>query len=185
VSERARPRAPIAIDVRAPRGAGESATVARRTARSALRKLGAAPCELSIALVDDAEMRELNRAWRGKDRPTDVLSFSQRESRRDGHDGDDREREAPPGAAGPPLLGDVVVSLPTAARQARRRRTPLERELATLVVHGILHLLGWDHERSPAEARRMFRMQRDLLGEMPAGRSARRRPAAGGSRGRG
>jgi probable rRNA maturation factor len=105
--------------------------------------------ELSVTLVDDAEIHRLNRAYRRIDRPTDVLAFAMREG-----DGADLH---------PHLLGDVVISLETAARQAARRRVPLMDEVRLLLTHGILHLLGYDHERSPAEARRMFRRQRELL----------------------
>ena len=99
-------------------------------------------------------MRRLNRDWRGKDRPTDVLSFAQAEG---------------PGGAPPGLLGDVVISLDTARRQAAERAAPLGAELDRLLIHGVLHLLGYDHERSPAEARRMQRRERAL------GATARRR----------
>jgi probable rRNA maturation factor len=92
-------------------------------------------------------MRRLNRDWRGKDRPTDVLSFAQRE-----------------GAGGAPrgLLGDVVISVDTARRQAAERAAPLAHELDRLLIHGVLHLLGYDHEHSAAEARRMQRRERQL-----------------------
>lgn len=167
-------RPAVVVDVRAPRGSGAYAALVRRAARVALRDLEAAPCELSIALVDDGEMRALNRDWRGKDRPTDVLAFAQREG-----------EVAPALDGAPPLLGDVVVSTATAARQARRRGHALEREIETLVVHGILHLLGYDHERSPAEARRMFRRQRELVALLPADRPSTSAAAAARPRTRG
>ncbi len=108
-----------------------AATVKRRAAKMiAALELGAV--ELSVALVDDAAIRELNRAFRGKDRPTDVLAFAQREG----------ESLAP--VAREPL-GDVIISLPAAARQARARRAPLLDEVTMLLAHGLLHLLGWDH----------------------------------------
>jgi len=119
-----------------------------RDARHALALLGESGVELSIALVDDAAIRELNRNYRGKDRPTDVLSFSQRE----GEAAIDRQ-----------LLGDVVISVETARRQAERRGSTTEEELRELLVHGILHLLGYEHERSRSEARRMFRKTREVL----------------------
>ena len=124
--------------------------LATRLGRSGRRLLGALrmpEAELSILLVSDAEMRKLNRAWRGKDRPTDVLSFGQ-------HEG---EGGAPEG-----LLGDVVVSVDTARRQAAERGASLSREAERLLVHGVLHLLGYDHERSTAQARRMQRRERAL-----------------------
>jgi probable rRNA maturation factor len=119
----------------------------RARARSVLRATGQREAELSIALVDDAEMAALNGAHRGKPRPTDVLSFSLLE-------GPHAERR---GA----LLGDVVIGVETAAREARRRRRTLDDEVARLLVHGVLHLLGHDHERA-AEARVMQAEERRI-----------------------
>ncbi len=96
-------------------------------------------------------MRTLNRRWRAKDQPTDVLSFPASE-------GQSRKPEA--GS----LLGDIVISLDTAARQARGGGWPLPAELRRLLAHGILHCLGHDHEL-PGEARKMARAERRLLGE--------------------
>jgi probable rRNA maturation factor len=141
-----------AIDVSAARGFAPHAARVKRVARRALEMLDAAGDELSIALVDDDAIRTLNRDYRGKDRPTDVLAFAQLEG----------ETAAPAPTAAPRLLGDVVISVPTAARQAANRHRPLDRELTTLAIHGILHLLGYDHERSPAEARRMFKKAREI-----------------------
>ena len=92
-------------------------------------------------------MRDLNRRHRGRDRTTDVLAFAQRE-----------------GIARPPdgLLGDVVISVDTARRQAAERGASPAHEAERLLVHGLLHLLGYDHERSAAEARRMQRRERAL-----------------------
>ncbi len=116
-------------------------------ARRLLRGLRLDRAELSVVLVSDREMQALNRRWRRRDRPTDVLSFAQRE-----------------GAGGAPdgLLGDVVISLDTARRQAREQGESLGREADRLLVHGLLHLLGYDHERSASEARRMQRRERAL-----------------------
>ena len=114
--------------------------------------------ELSIALVGDAEIHALNRDWRGKDRPTDVLAFALRE-------GEDA-------GVHPDVLGDVVISLDTAARQAAARGATLADEVRVLLAHGILHLLGYDHERSPADARRMFAKQRALLRRLAASPTA-------------
>lgn len=121
-------------------------------ARRLLRALGESRAELTVSLVDDAEMHRLNRAYRGKDRPTNVLAFAMREGTR-----------APGDEA---LLGDVVISLETAARQARDHRVPLAEEVRTLLIHGLLHLLGYDHEGSTAEARRMKGMERQLRGAL-------------------
>jgi probable rRNA maturation factor len=95
-------------------------------------------------------MRALNNSWRGKDKSTDVLSFSQVEG-----------MAVPPG--GPHLLGDVVISMPTAARQAVARGHTLEEEMARLLVHGILHLLGHDHVHGGWQAKKMRAEERRLL----------------------
>jgi rRNA maturation RNase YbeY len=124
-----------------------------RRARRALRALGHARSELSLALVGDAAMTELNRVHRGKAGPTDVLSFSLLDGAHA------RFRGA--------LLGDVVIDVEQAARQARRSRRPLDAELAKLLVHGVLHLLGHDHER-PDDARRMRREERRVLRALDA-----------------
>lgn len=107
--------------------------------------------ELSVALVGDDEMRALNRDYRHMDRPTDVLAFPMDASLASGT-----------------LLGDVVISLDTALRQAAERGFEPADEVRTLLVHGILHLLGYDHERSPSEARRMFRKQKALVAALAA-----------------
>jgi rRNA maturation RNase YbeY len=131
------------------RGRRAAAFAARlaRSARRLLRGLRLADAELSLVVVSDRKMRALNRRYRGVDRPTDVLSFSQRE-----------------GAGRPPdgLLGDVVISLETVRRQAAVRGERLEREGQRLLIHGLLHLLGYDHERSAADADRMARRARTL-----------------------
>jgi len=133
-------------------GRRSAAGVSRaRLAAEARRLLGALhedTAELTVSLVDDAAIRRLNRTYRGKDRPTDVLAFALREGRRT--PGDDA------------LLGDVVISLDTATRQARARGVDTAEELRTLLIHGVLHLLGYDHERSAAAARRMHTMERRL-----------------------
>jgi probable rRNA maturation factor len=112
----------------------------RTQALRLLRELGRPKAELSIALVDDAEIAELNARYRGVEGATDVLSFSLLEGAHAERRGD--------------LLGDVVVSLDTAAVQARRGRRSLDDEVLRLLIHGTLHLLGHDHERDD-EARRM------------------------------
>ncbi len=114
--------------------------------RRCLTQLGLEGCELSISLVTDRRIRRLNKAWREKDRATDVLSFSCGEVPRT------------PGAR--KMLGDVVISLDTARRQARP--DGIRHELARYLVHGMLHLLGYDHEKR-ADARRMARREMELL----------------------
>ena len=106
-----------------------------------LDKLEETDCELSLLLTDDVKIQELNRTYRDLDKATDVLSFPQDE---------DAVNEA-----GDTLLGDVVISVETAARQAKEHHLSFNEELILLAIHGILHLLGYDHERSPQDARIM------------------------------
>ena len=124
---------------------------ARLRARAAvfLATLELRDVELSILLTDDPGIRTLNRIWRRKDRPTDVLSFP--------------AGEPPPGATGRRHLGDVILSLDTARRQARARRRSLADELDLYLAHGLLHLLGHDHHRR-RDAERMAALEARLLG---------------------
>jgi probable rRNA maturation factor len=119
----------------------------RRRARGLLEVLGCDGAELSVCLVEDRTIATLNAAHRGKQRATDVLSFSLIEGAHAKFRGN--------------LLGDVVIGIETAARQARARRRELDEEVARLLIHGVLHLLGHDHLR-PAEARRMRAEERRL-----------------------
>jgi len=112
----------------------------RRRARCVLDLLACEGAELSVCLVEDAAMQALNAAHRGKKRPTDVLSFSLVA-------GSHAQFRAG-------LLGDVVIGIETAARQARAQGRRLDDEVARLLIHGVLHLLGHEHVRL-AEARRM------------------------------
>lgn len=118
----------------------------RARAARLLRALGRSRSELSIALVDDATIAELNQRYRGVPGPTDVLSFPMLDAEVD---------------AGAEWLGDVVISVDTAARQARRAHRGVDDVLARLLIHGTLHLLGHDHERDD-EARSMRREERRL-----------------------
>ncbi len=123
-----------------------------RLARAILSDVGETSAELGIMFVGDQRMRGLNRRYRGKDRTTDVLGFAMREA------------FAPrTSRLTPDMLGDVVISVPTAWRQAKEAGRSLDEELAWLLVHGILHLCGYDHERSEKEARRMHRRERMIL----------------------
>lgn len=142
---------------------GVCARAVRDDARRLLRALGV-DAELSIALVGDEEMRRLNARYRDKDRPTDVLSFA---------------LDAAPVPGEARLLGDVVISLDTAARQAVARGVSTADEVRVLLTHGVLHLLGFDHERSAAEARRMFTRQRALVRRLAAGAPIHRRSSHG------
>ena len=135
-------------------------------------------CSLGLSLVDDQEIAALNRDWRQKDGPTDVLAFAAQ---------DDGLEDAPPmprpvsdgeqagdgaGWQGEPLeLGDIVISAETAARQASEHGHSLARELLFLASHGLLHLLGWDHPDDAALAAMLARQETLLAavpGELPA-----------------
>jgi len=112
-----------------------------------LLALGAQDRELSVCLTGDAEIADLNSEWRGRSGPTDVLSFSLDEGEHADYGG--------------PLLGDVIIGLGVAQRQAEGYGASLDDEVARLLIHGVLHLLGHDHQE-PAEARRMRAEERRL-----------------------
>lgn len=113
---------------------------------------GVTDAQLGITLVDDPAIHELNLRFRGVDRPTDVLSFPMIEYGGDYEEGDDPWEDDDSlfldkdPLTGEVLLGDLVISMPTCARQAQQYGHSPERELAYLTVHGMLHLLGYDHE---------------------------------------
>jgi len=117
----------------------------RSLASAILRLLGKEGAELSIALIGNAEMRRLNARFRHRDYPTDVLSFPAGDL---------------PGTAS--LLGDVIISVDKARQQATERHRPLDDEMTTLLIHGVLHLLGYDHERSSRDARVMGRLEKKI-----------------------
>jgi probable rRNA maturation factor len=139
--------------------AGVSRADVARRARAMLDAVQMADRELSILLTSDNQIQKLNRIYRKKNKPTDVLAFAQSE----GELGDRAGR----------LLGDVVVSVPTARRQADAARRDLVSELTMLLAHGLLHLLGWDHD-TPAKDRRMKLETRRLCGAADAAATARR-----------
>lgn len=119
-----------------------------------LKELGVQePCELSLCLTSDEHIRQLNREFRHLDEPTDVLAFAA------------QEMFAPFGIqdiTGVRLLGDIVISVPTARAQAKAQGHRLSQELAWLGSHGLLHLLGWDHP-DELSLQRMLQQQRQLL----------------------
>lgn len=118
--------------------------------------------EVSVSFVSNAEIRNLNKIYRQKDRVTDVLSFPL------GVNGKyDISKET-----GYALLGDVVISLETAMRQAEVYGHSLEREIGFLTVHSMLHLLGYDHENSPLEERQMREKEETVLSELGISRDA-------------
>jgi rRNA maturation RNase YbeY len=118
----------------------------RRVATGILELLKQDHAELSVALIGNAEMRKLNARYRKKNYPTDVLSFPTAQGMPDGVR----------------LLGDVIISVDKAKEQARERGRTLDDEMVTLLIHGVLHLLGYDHERSVRDARIMGRVEKKI-----------------------
>ena len=122
----------------------------KEVALAILDLLGRSDTELSLALIGDREMQQLNAQYRGKNYPTDVLSFPV-------------ESDAP---LHKPLLGDVVICVDKAAEQARERRRTLDEEMVTLLIHGIVHLMGYDHEQSAKDAKIMTRLEKKILRQL-------------------
>ena len=98
--------------------------------------------EISLLITNDETIHLLNKEYRQKDKPTDVLSFPMEDDI---------------------MLGDIVISLDTAKNQAQEREIGLEREIAFLFIHGLLHLLGYDHETSVEDEKEMFALQEEIL----------------------
>ena len=131
---------PIELTIEEGPHAGVARAEILRRMRAMIRLLQLEKAELSVVLTDDKRVHQLNKIYRGKDRPTDVLAFAM-------HEGEFGE------LAGH-VLGDVIVSVPTARKQAAERGTPVLEEVTMLLAHGLLHLLGWDHD-TDAKDRRM------------------------------
>lgn len=149
---------PVRLIVEAGPHAGVSARELTRRARAMLAGLKLPTAELSIVLTGDDQIKKLNHQWRKKNKPTDVLAFALREGEFGALSGD--------------LLGDVVISVPTARRQAEEAGRPLVAEVTMLLAHGLLHLLGWDHDTVAKD--RAMRRETDLLCAMA---EKKRRPA--------
>ena len=130
-------------------------TAVRRAIETVGRLYGAEDAEVSVTLTDDAHIHELNRIYRAVDRPTDVLSFALTES----------EEPEIVGAQGHDVLGDLVISLEHVAAQAEEYGHSPLRELSFLTVHGMLHLLGYDHMEA-AERQEMEEEQRHVMEEL-------------------
>jgi probable rRNA maturation factor len=120
-----------------------------------LEALGIPDAELSILLCDDPTIRRLNHRYRRKNKATDVLAFPM--------------NEGPGPAPHPGLLGDVVISVPTATRQARERDRPIIQEVTFLLAHGLLHLIGYDHA-TRREEREMSARTEELVAAVEAAR---------------
>jgi probable rRNA maturation factor len=149
---------PIAIDITVEAGDWPKKPALRRLVRkaveAALGEAGAeadAGAELSVVFSDDAHIRTLNAGWRGKDKPTNVLSFPAFPTK--------------PGEKLPPMLGDIVLAAETVAREAGLEGKPLDHHISHLVIHGLLHLMGHDHE-DDREAERMEQLERAALARL-------------------
>jgi probable rRNA maturation factor len=148
------------VDVQARVSGAPGPSRVRRFLSRAARAARARADGVSVLYCADARMRSLNRRYRGMDRSTDVLAF-------------------PAGEAGRGFLGDIVISVPYAAREARRRREPADRELDRLLLHGFLHLMGYDHETDDGEMDAIEgRLRRRLRIADPAAGERRKRNVA-------
>lgn len=117
----------------------------RKMTETALRGLGCSDCEVSVLLTGNGRIRELNAVYRKIDRPTDVLSFPMED---------------------PYMLGDIVISVEKARAQAGEFGVSLDEEMARLLVHGLLHLLGYDHVRGGRQAAKMKKAEDELMGTL-------------------
>ncbi|WP_457151719.1 rRNA maturation RNase YbeY [Mesorhizobium sp. P5_C1] len=147
---------PVEIDISVEAGNWpDEASLTRlvdRAAAAAFAETGVSGrSELSLVFSDDAHIRTLNAGWRGKDKPTNVLSFP--------------AFPLVQGAPLPPMLGDIVLAAETVAREAALEDKPVENHITHLVVHGLLHLLGYDHE-TDAEAEAMEAIERAALARL-------------------
>jgi probable rRNA maturation factor len=150
----AKPRPSVVIDLAVEAGRwpaeAELSSIASRALDGVLAATGRggnARSELGLVFSDDTHVRRLNAGWRGKDKPTNVLSFPAFPPRADGL---------------PPMLGDVVLASETVAAEAQAEGKPLADHIAHLIVHGILHLIGYDHE-TDAGAEEMEGLERRIL----------------------
>lgn len=137
----------MAVEI-ARRGAGKKfpSRKLKKLSETILELVGRAESELSLVLIGNREMQKLNLRYRRKNYPTDVLSFP-------------AEGEVPAEVS---LLGEVIISVEKAAEQAKERERTLEEEMTTLLIHGIVHLMGYDHERSAKDARAMSRVEKRI-----------------------
>ena len=125
----------------------------RSTVLKIMKMLDCADKELSISLVNDDDIQELNKHYLGRDKTTNVISFS--------------IQEGEYGNINPQLLGDVIISVDTAMKDAAKGKLSIEQEIDFLMIHGILHLLGFNHEdTSQAETNRMRQKEKDLFNKL-------------------
>jgi probable rRNA maturation factor len=148
----------VLVDSEHWKNAATAKVVVRRALKKAATTLSTKTAELAIVLTDDAAMRRLNRNWRGVDAPTNVLSFA---TKNPGAQPDEQLGSHLVGNH----LGDIVLAYETVKREARRDGKRFDHHLAHLVVHGFLHLLGYDHGNE-AQARRMETTERAILRDL-------------------
>ena len=148
----------VLVDSKHWKNAAAAKDVVRRALKQAATALSTKTAELAIVLADDAAMRRLNRNWRGIDAPTNVLSFATKNS------GDQLDEQSGGQFVGN-HLGDIVLAYETVKREAHRDGKAFDHHLAHLVVHGFLHLLGYDHGND-AQARRMETTERAILRDL-------------------
>jgi probable rRNA maturation factor len=137
-----------------------AAALLRRAIRTAARAVSTGGAELAIVLTDDSAIRALNRLWRRRDAPTNVLSFPAAKTAVPRPRGTGARRRAPPR-----LLGDIVIAYETVAQEAAAARKPFDHHLVHLAVHGFLHLLGHDHENE-REAETMERLEIAIMARL-------------------
>jgi probable rRNA maturation factor len=148
----------VLVDSEHWKNADAAKVLIRRALKQAATTLSTKTAELAIVLTDDAAMRRLNRNWRGVDAPTNVLSFATKNS------GDRVDEQLGTQLVGN-HLGDIVLAYETVKREAHREGKPFDHHLVHLVVHGFLHLLGYDHAND-AQARRMETIERAILRDL-------------------
>lgn len=137
----------MAYDIEVRRKVGKKITVEaiKKDVSLALRKAGAKKAEISVALVGGGEIKKWNSYYRGKKKVTDVLSFLYEQK--------------------PAVIGEIIVCYPRAVEQAKERGWSTGEEIKFLLVHGALHLVGYDHEKNEREAARMDKMQKMIMGK--------------------
>ncbi|MBN2160270.1 MAG: rRNA maturation RNase YbeY [Spirochaetes bacterium] len=127
----------------------------RKTAAAAAERLDLRNASISIIISDDNYIRTINKEFRGHDEPTDVISFSNRENPFPSLDAEQEE------------IGDIYISIERASRQSRECHVTLPEEVKRLVIHGMLHLLGYDHERSDEDEELMLQKEEELFDDIP------------------
>ncbi len=140
----------------------------RRVAEEAIKNIpvlkSKADWEIDLAIVGEKKIKTLNRIWRGKDKATDVLSYESGKWKvKSGKLKDQNKKQKFIFAPEKNFhLGEIIICAPVAARQAREDGHSLDKEMAVLLIHGILHLAGYDHEKSQKEAKKMFDLQKKI-----------------------